>query len=197
MKKILICFCVSLLFTTAGISVCASGTSTPVFGGKFVNGVGNTLIYLDYSSGIGAWEGYITTAADNWMYTGWSNPIYITFVSSDNGSNIDFYAENNSYWTARGYYGVLGETAQFRNGQKVNQYSSNWTYAEIRLNDTLLRSDSVSNYNCQGTVCHEMGHAFGLAHNNSNTGSVMCQLSSGRTVNRPAQTDNDAINLLY
>ena len=42
-----------------------------------------------------------------------------------------------------------------------------------------------------------MGHAFGLAHNNSNVNSIMCQTSHSRAVQRVQQVDNDAVKSKY
>lgn len=42
-----------------------------------------------------------------------------------------------------------------------------------------------------------MGHAFGLAHNNSNPYSVMCQLGEGRKVQRVQRVDNEPIKRKY
>lgn len=35
----------------------------------------------------------------------------------------------------------------------------------------------------QAAIAHEQGHAFALAHNNSNPFSIMCQELHGRSVN--------------
>lgn len=58
--------------------VSSAYASTPTLGHEYQNGVGNIAAWLDYSSGVGYWSSYITDAADNWMYPGWSNPIYVT-----------------------------------------------------------------------------------------------------------------------
>lgn len=48
-----------------------------------------------------------------------------------------------------------------------------------------------------GTIRHEMGHAFGLKHNDTNPQSIMCSLIYGRTVNTVQLTDNNAAVSLY
>lgn len=44
---------------------------------------------------------------------------------------------------------------------------------------------------------HEIGHAFGLDHNNSNQYSIMCQMEFGRQVQSVQAVDNTALNGLY
>lgn len=78
--------------------------------------------------------------------------------------------------------------------------TGNWLYSEICLN-----SEKLPNYETakqQGTITHEMGHAFGLHHYNTNAYSIMCQsYVSGtglrRLVETVQQEDNDAINAKY
>ena len=59
------------------------------------------------------------------------------------------------------------------------------------------KKSSFSNDQALGTLIHEMGHAFGLAHYNSNPNSIMCQTNKGRKVQRVQKTDNDTINAIY
>ncbi len=71
----------------------------------------------------------------------------------------------------------------------------NWLFAEIHINKPII--NSLSSYDQQGTIIHEFGHAWGLAHNQTNPNSIMCQLGSGRKVNTVQQVDNDAFNSKY
>lgn len=48
-----------------------------------------------------------------------------------------------------------------------------------------------------GTIAHEAGHAFGLAHNQGNPKSIMCQTGSGRSVSSAQICDLKGINHLY
>lgn len=170
---------------------------TPHFNGhKFQNGVRNLTAWLNYSSGVGYWEWFITSAVNNWMYTGvGANPIYVTYVSSNNGSNLDFHRKNNSFW---GDSTTLAETRFFlRNNQRINPMTSNWFYAEIYINHDTYSNPNFSNDQALGTTIHEIGHALGLDHYNSNPYSIMCQTRYGRVVQRVQRTDNDTVNYLY
>lgn len=137
----------------------------------------------------------ISNATNNWVHTGYgANPVYLYEKSSSSGTAIDFYNKTTSFW---GDSSILGETYHRNSsGTRVYPWSSNWLYSEIYIN-----TSSLGNYSSttrQGTIAHEIGHAFGLAHYNSNpNGSIMCQVGSGRTVQTVQQEDNDAINEKY
>lgn len=173
--------------------------ATPRLGGRYSSGVGNITIFINYNSGAGYWESFIKNAANNWMYTGkGDNPIYISFVSSNYGSSMDIYSKRDSYWTKQGQYGVLAETFFYNSSSKKMQPNAgNWLYTEIYINDDNYKKSSFSNDQALGTLIHEMGHAFGLAHYNSNPNSIMCQTNKGRKVQRVQKTDNDTINAIY
>ena len=173
-------------------------TMTPVFGYKLTNGVSNVTVYIDSASGAGYWETYITSSANNWMYTGWDNPIYIQFVSSNYGSTFDIYAKPNTYWTNQGNYGVAAQTIhRSPNATAVSPSHNNWLYADIYINDDAFRSDSFTNTMAHGTVRHEMGHAFGLAEDYTNQYSIMYYSANGMQVSTVQECDNNAILYLY
>lgn len=177
------------------ISVNAIG---PVFGYRLKNGIGNVAIYIDGNTYPRAtyWQGLIKNAVNNWMYTGYGgNNFYATYVSSSsNGSNVDIYGATSCKW---GTLNVLAETTFWDNYVAVQPTQKNWYYAEIYLNDDALSQNIISNEVATGTFAHEFGHAFGLAHANSNTNSIMCQLAYGRLVNTVQKVDNDTLNYLY
>lgn len=178
--------------------------NTPTFAGKYSQGVGNITIYIDSSTKADYWETYITTGANNWMYpgSGMSNPIYIKFVSSTYGSKMDFYCAKDSHWSksTSKSTGILAETEFYdsnENQLNPSKSSTNWYYAKIYINDDEFRKSTFSNENVQGTIIHEMGHAFGLAHNNENPRSIMCQTKYYRLVQRVQAVDNNSIISKY
>jgi len=178
------------------LSVTNTYAATPTFGHKYQNGVGNVTAWLNYNSGVGYWQSYITNGANNWMYPGWSNPIYITFVSSNYGSNMDFHRNNDAYFG--GGMNIYAWTQFYSsNGTQISPTASNWYYTEIHINHDMYSSPNFTNTQAKGTTIHEMAHAFGLAHYNSNPNSIMCQTAYGRIAQTVQKVDNDAVNAIY
>ena len=93
-----------------------------------------------------------------------------------------FFAQT-SFWT----YSIV----------QADPYSQDWYSGQIDLNHTKLSSSSVSDDVARGVMKHEIGHAFGLDHNNSNQYSIMCQMEFGRQVQSMQAVDNTALNGLY
>ena len=55
----------------------------------------------------------------------------MNFVSSNYGSNMDFYLRYNNFW---GVSGVLAETRFYSNtGSNIQPYTSNWSFVVIVL----------------------------------------------------------------
>lgn len=176
-----LCTLFFLALALGTVNICASNDEPPLLIGKYQNGLGNVTIYIDSASGANYWETYITKGANNWMYpgSGMSNPIYIKFVSSSYGSNMDFFAKKKTYWDATVRNGILAETQHF-DGSDNRIYGAvkDWYYARIYINDDNFRQSSFTNEQAQGTIIHEMGHAFGFNENYSNQNSIMCQLGT-------------------
>ncbi len=173
---------------------------TPMIGHKYVNGVSNVSVWINYASGVGYWSTYITGGINNWMYTGWSNPIYMNVVSSNYGSMMDFHLSYDSYYPPT--WVVYANTELYLNSgsQVFDPWPVNWNYAEIRINNDKFSLSSFSNAAAQGTVRHEMGHAFGLKHwpsGSVNVNSIMAGYLEGRAVQSVQLTDNDSINIIY
>lgn len=174
-------YAIFLALALGTVNICASNDEPPLLIGKYQNGLGNVTIYIDSASGANYWETYITKGANNWMYpgSGMSNPIYIKFVSSSYGSNMDFFAKKKIYWDATVRNGILAETQHF-DGSDNRIYGAvkDWYYARIYINDDNFCQISFTNEQAQGTIIHEMGHAFGFNENYSNQNSIMCQLGN-------------------
>ena len=186
MKKIKIFTLLSLMFLLSG-NIFAESL---FLGGKQSRGVSNMYYYVDSSA-----SGYTTLindAIDNWVVTGWGwNPIYLAPVASNNGTALDFYLKGSDQLG----YSILGQTTFYNSSEVQVASNTDWFFAKIELNSSTL--PNISHNNRQGTISHEIGHGLGLAHQLSNTGSIMCTLGAGRTVYTVDQISHNAINTLY
>lgn len=104
-------------------------------------------------------------------------------TANQNGiiAQTQFYVEDSANSTIRDVTDNLG--------------SVDWNVNAIYVNTTIMSTLNV--FNEQGSMCHELGHALGLAHNQANPYSIMCQLGYGRLVNGPGSDDVDGIKHLY
>ena len=157
------------------------------FNYRYDRSLNNTCYWV--SSSASTFTSAINNAAYDWAH--YSNPIVMTPVSSSYATHMDFYGKNSSYWAP--YNGVYGETQHYLNGGTyIYPDNGNWFYADI-----LLSLDDLPSANPQGTIAHEIGHAFVLAHWNSNPYSIMTQDSCGRIVSTVQEADNQHLNQKY
>lgn len=161
-------------------------------GGKLINGPRN--ITYTVNGGAAAYTANINGAVYNWMYTGYDNPIYMTPVSSLNGSTIDFYSAYISYPE---YFlaGTVFYDAQSISMNNDDRYRyENWLWAEVHINDRYKYDYSTNHY---AVMAHEFGHTLGLDENNSNRYSIMCQNAYYPLVTTPQYSDSEEIVEMY
>jgi predicted Zn-dependent protease len=190
MKKFFVCFIVLILTLN-----CSIFAMTPTYSNnaKFSRGVSNCCYYVDSTAS--GYTSQVNSAANNWEVTGYGwNPIYMTAVSSNYATHMDFYSRTPSTDTYLNDT-VLGYTSFWTtNGvlvaNKMKSPTSNYFYTEIVFNSSL--SDSYD----YRTAKHEMGHAFGLAHT-ENSYSIMFPSLNDTYVSTVQQCDHDTINYLY
>ncbi len=110
---------------------------------------------------------------------------------------MDIYTKTTSFWEDLGPSAqyILAETRFYNSsGVQQNPYT-NYVFTRIYLNDTTMHNLSISNMS--GTIAHVIGHTLGLAHNNTNVNSIMCQTAYGRVVQTVQAIDNTAVVNLY
>ena len=190
MKKLFIFF-TTLVLTLSSVTFAMTPTYTN--DAKFNRGVGNCCYYVDGSAS--GYANQISSAANNWEVTGYGwNPIYMTEVSSNYATHMDFYGRTpytDSYLT-----GSIGAYTSYWNSNSTlacNQTAFptyDYFYTEIILN-----TNESASYDYR-VAKHEMGHAFGLAHY-VNSYSIMYPNLSGMFVSTVQQCDHDTINYLY
>lgn len=187
LKKMLI---LSILITTASLNIIAV-TSDDIFpnGARFSRGVENTCFYIHPSAS--SYANIIRTRANNWMYTGWGNLIYMYEVNTSYATHMDIYKDDYSpYLTNTGY----GAVTMFfdSNGNRLSAPPKvDYFYTEI-----IFSGKDINTQDSNGDIAHEMGHAFGLNHNNTRRDRLMYG-SSYRTRTVPLKEENDIIQYLY
>lgn len=85
---------------------------------------------------------------------------------------------------------VLARTKFYINFSWTSTINGNWTKTRIYV-------DNDQGIISSGTMAHEVGHAFGLAHRITNQNSVMCQTRYGRKVSSPQSIDIDVLKHIY
>ncbi len=185
------------VFLVNGKATVSAATQTPIYRYKLTWNITSVYYYVDSSATYFA--NPISKAAKNWVYTdyGWNNlyPNSRTYNIYNSTMDIYGYRTNDN---ANGFTVFFNRVNGTGKPYKVNPNSSNWLFAEIYLNKYYLSTatSGTTNY-AQGVVAHEMGHAFGLGHNNTNPYSIMCQSASGRRVHTIQRVDHDAFNRKY
>lgn len=178
--------CCTLAMSSAAFAL------VPKIGGYLSRGVDNMCYYVDSTAS--EYTSYINTGINRWTNSGHSPSDFInmTAVSSNYATDVDYY----------GYPGedflILSAIAQteFFSSSGVNGSGLvPYYYAEIRINEDNI--SDLTSFQKIGTMAHELGHAMGLAENNSNRSSIMCQLSSGRTVNTVSAEDYATVVDIY
>lgn len=72
---------------------------------------------------------------------------------------------------------------------EIDPNSNDWNSSIIYVNKNMTVPVT--------TFIHEFGHVMGLAHNNSNPSSIMCQSAYGRTATMPSDFDLSLLSLKY
>ncbi len=164
-----------------------SVTEPPLFKHRLTWNIESINYYVDDSAS--KYTNPIEKAANNWVYTGYGyNRLYpFTQTTNKQMSAADFttYNSNDGINAITYHYIPCIEYIDF--GRPVDPQVEDWTYCEIELNT--YNMDTFAFNTRQGVIAHEMGHLFGLMHNDLNSYSIMCQYATGRQVYTVQQVD--------
>lgn len=185
---------VTFLFIDNGMNVNAKDYYTfndhKMSGG--VGQYGNYRRYYYILSSADSYKSKISTAMDEWVHTNYTTSLSFRKTSDRKNSVVDVMATSKIGSHASG---VLAWTEFYKHGGgSVNPDKSNWKYTYVKIYKPNFKGKGVSQ---KGTIAHEFGHCFGLAHNNSKPKSIMCQTAYGRSVSKAQKCDLKGINHLY
>ena len=191
MKKVkLMMLCIVLVLSLFEISSFASDYT---FKFKCTRGTDG---YYYRDSSISAYANHIDDAKWNWEHTGYGeNDVWLTRKTNTSGTIVDFYGVSQAYFGINAHLIVAITEPRNGSGTLIDPNKSDWLYSEIKVN--LDKIAQINDQQVQGTMAHEIGHAFGLAHRNDNPYSIMCQLGSGRIVYQVQKIDQDTVTAKY
>ncbi|RAP26655.1 hypothetical protein C2W64_01371 [Brevibacillus laterosporus] len=116
----------------------------------------------------------------------WNNAVekYIAFGKDTKKSRTFIYGEEN--------YGKTGWNAE----TSVTPYKGSYYIQTASINPNSYYMDSMSAFDIQGVLGHELGHVLGLDHV-TNKKQIMCTSAGGRKVNEPGSDDIAGIKSIY
>lgn len=148
-----------------------------------------------------AWTSYFQPAL-----SGWSAASQIDLIGSTGTHNPSCGAVFSTIQVCNGSYGTngwLGYANVWLSGGRIVQ-------ATVKLNDTYFQQSAYDSFAWRAsTICQELGHAIGLAHNNTNrtdtnTGSCMDYSNDpdgggayGPSNVKPGSMDFAGLNIIY
>jgi hypothetical protein len=152
-----------------------------------------------YSSVTSDWSGNLSTANSDWNQSAYLENTLVS-GASDAATRQSCPAVSGAIRVCNYAYGSTGWAgiASINTGRGKNR--SHITLATAKMNDTYLASaDSAKR---QGVMCQEVGHDFGLAHqdedfNNPNLGTCMDYPNDWSTNQHPNAHDYDQLATIY
>ena len=186
MKKLLSLEIVAALVVS--FSVLPSSAYNLLGSGKLAGGIYNRTYYIGCSSY--KYINAFNAAIEDWNWA--LNP-------NDNGSGVDFYFRrvNSSAGTTICFWGETRPLdANGKNMLDNGSYRySNWVHASISFNTARVPENNASKM--RSIAGHEIGHAIGLAHNQSDNGVLMYQGFVARTAIVPTDDDTAGARAIY
>jgi len=141
-----------------------------------------------------AWDGYLATASADWSL---SNVFDTSVVAGKGGKNCRASAGRGEVCNAKyGRNGWLGIATIWVSGQHITQ-------GTVKLNDTYFNTSTYNTTAWRNLVmCQEVGHIFGLDHqdevfDNANLGTCMDYTNNPETNQHPNAHDYDMLATIY
>lgn len=190
-KKSFVFLMIFLMTLTAFLQ---SSYAYSLFGKKLINGVYNRTYYIGMSHS--SYVNPTVAAVSDWNWAvnssnnGVGTDVYFTRTYTQSGSTIQFWGEYlpNQTWTGITYY-------YSSNGTSLYPSTSNWYTSAIIFNTDNAPTSQPTKM--KAIACHELGHAFGLAHNSSDTGVIMYPYWGLCTATSPTSDDVSGVVALY
>ncbi len=166
--------------------------NTPAIGGKLDRNVNRVSTYI--GQGATSFQVLILRAANNWTNPGWNSDVGFAYAPNDKGTMLDIYCFDKSEFG--GNLNIHGMTYWYNTDGTMNPWpnSGTYRYAIIRGNTDAL--NRISYDRRTAVFAHEMGHAFGLDHNDTTQNSIMYADTNTRAL-YVQRVDTNTINALY
>lgn len=152
-----------------------------------------------YSSVTSDWSGDLVTANGDWNQSAYLNNTLVS-GAADAATRQQCPAVTGAIRMCNYTYGNTGWAGIASIGTGRGKDRSHITRAVAKMNDTYLGSADAAKR--LGVMCQEVGHDFGLGHqdedfNNPNLGTCMDYTNDWSTNQHPNQHDYDQLALIY
>lgn len=186
-KNFIFAFIISLLILPSFVFA----ADTPAMGGILDRNVSRVSTYI--GEGATSFQTLILRAADNWSNPGWASDVGFAYAPNNQGTMLDIYCYPKSEFG--GSTKILGQTRWYdKEGNYLWPSSGTYRYSVIKCNTDALNTLSINRRTA--TFAHEMGHAFGLDHNDDNQNSIMFYNNYYQALT-VQKVDTNTINRLY
>ena len=191
MKKII--FSLSII-TIIGIifPTKAFAADSPAYGGKLDRSVNRVSTYI--GSGATNFQVLVLRAADNWTSPGWTSRVNFAYSPNNKGTMLDIYCFPKSRFGDS--TNIKGLTTWYDASGKLIPWPSSGTYRYAMIEGNTNGLNQISIDRRTAVFAHEMGHAFGLDHNDSTTNSIMHGDTNLRAL-KVQKADTNTVNKIY